>query len=139
MKRMKKIDFAQVVTAQAKAVQALDAERQRIKARRNRALGSGTWLYGVSIQTDDVSQQRITSAALAASLDPETTFNWKDSHGAFVTLSADQIIGIARAVRAHVQACFDREAELLRALEAGTAYDCDEGWPGKQANTDSSS
>ena len=136
---MQKIDFAQVVTAQAKAVQALDAERQRIKARRNRALGSGISLYGVSIQTDDVSQQRITSAALAASLDPETTFNWKDAHGAFITLSADQIICIARAVRAHVQDCFDHEAELLRALEAGTALDCDQGWPGIPALNDISS
>lgn len=37
---------------------------------------------------------------------------------------------MAQAIRSHVQACFDREADLLDALDAGT-YDTemlDTGW-----------
>lgn len=51
-----------------------------------------------------------------------------------IELTAQQVIGIARAVRAHVQACFDREAELLAELEAGTltASMLEEGWPQSQ-------
>jgi hypothetical protein len=35
----------------------------------------------------------------------------------------------AQAVRTHVQACFDREAELLDAMMPGAAYDIEAGWP----------
>jgi hypothetical protein len=40
------------------------------------------------------------------------------------------VIAIAQAVRAHVQACFDREADLRDAIDAGEAPDIDTGWPG---------
>src|SRR3546814_15024118 len=48
-----------------------------------------------------------------------------------VDLTAEQIIGVATAVRGHVQACFNREAELLDALADGTltAEMIEEGWP----------
>jgi hypothetical protein len=48
-----------------------------------------------------------------------------------VDLNAEQIIGLASTVRAHVQACFDREAELLEALAEGTLTPemIDTGWP----------
>jgi len=104
-------------------------ERKRIKERRDKALVSGTTVNGVSVATDDLSQQRITGAALAATVDNTTTVKWKLPDDTFVTLDATQIIGIAQGVRAHVQACFDREAELLAALEVGEAYDLEAGWP----------
>jgi len=94
-------------------------ERKRIKEYRDNAIASGTLVNGILIATDDLSQQRITGAALAATVDNTTTVKWKLPDDTFVTLDATQIIGIAQAVRAHVQACFDREAELLAALEAG--------------------
>lgn len=107
----------------------------RIKAHRDKALEAGITLNGIRIQTDDVSQQRITGAALAAFLDPNLIVNWKTDAG-FVQLTAAQIIGIAQAVRAHVQACFDREAELLdqvAAAEVPEAIDLSQGWPGGAA------
>jgi len=124
-----KIDFTRTITAEAKAERVKARELDRITARRNAALSSGATIGGVSIHTDDVSQQRIVGAALAATLDPEITVNWKCADGTFVTLDASTIIAIAQAVRAHVQCCFDREAELLDALAAGEAYDIDAGWP----------
>ena len=45
------------------------------------------------------------------------------------TLTAAQVIGIAQAMRAHVQTFFDREANLLAAFDAGEPYDSEAGWP----------
>lgn len=63
-------------------------------------------------------------------LDPSYSLHWKTVAG-FVDLTAEQIIGVATAARAHVQACFNREAELLDALAAGTFTPdmLDQGWP----------
>ena len=104
-------------------------KKRQIKERRDKAISAGTTINGVSVATDDLSQQRITGAALAATVDNTTTIKWKLPDDTFVTLDATQIIGIAQGVRAHVQACFDREAELLAALDAGEAYDLEAGWP----------
>jgi hypothetical protein len=51
--------------------------------------------------------------------DSTYTCRWKGIDG-FVTLNATQIIAIADAVRAHVQSCFDHEAELVPLIEAAT-------------------
>jgi hypothetical protein len=40
--------------------------------------------------------------------------------GAFVPLDAQAITAVAMAVRAHMQACFDREAVLKAQIEAAT-------------------
>lgn len=117
-----------IKTAEDLAAEAVDQERDRIKARRNKALATGTTVSGMPIATDDTSQSRITGAALAVALDPQTTIQWKTGSG-FVTLDAAQVIDIAQAVRAHVQACFDREAELLAALDAEEGYSIEDGWP----------
>lgn len=112
------------------------AEKARAEAmisiadRRWRSEVSGTMLYGRRIETDRTAVAMVTGAALAASLDPEYSVRWKAADG-FVTLNAEQILAMAQTIRAHVQACFDREADLLDALNAGT-YEPDmleTGWP----------
>jgi len=67
---------------------------------------------------------------VSAILDPNYRCNWKTSAG-FVELNAAQLVTIATAVREHVQACFDRELALLRAIEAGSYSDdmLTQGWP----------
>jgi len=101
-----------------------------IAARRYQAETAGITAEGTHVPTDRDSQALVTGAALAAVLDPNYTCRWKTGEG-FVTLAAEQIIAMASDMRAHVQACFDREAELLAALEAGsfTQAMLDEGWP----------
>ena len=89
-----------------------------LKSARDAAIARGIEVEGLRVQTDDLSQSRLTAAALAAQLDPESTVRWKTASGAFVVLSAAQIIAIALAVRSHVQSCFDREAELKAEIEA---------------------
>ncbi len=55
--------------------------------------------------------------ALKAMQDSEYSCRWKGV-GGFIELTAPQILAIADAVRAHVQGCFDHEAELLPLIDA---------------------
>ncbi|MDY2985867.1 MAG: DUF4376 domain-containing protein [Synergistes jonesii] len=92
-------------------------KRAEMAAARYAAEISGITLSGAVIRTDRESQALITGAALAASHDENYSVTWKAKNG-FVTLNSAQIIAVAQAVRAHVEACFDREAELQTAIEA---------------------
>ena len=101
-----------------------------IAARRWQVETGGTTVEGIQVNTERDSQALLTGAAFAASLDPAYQIKWKAATG-FVDLTAQQIIGVASAVRAFVQACFNREAELLGAVADGsiTAEILEEGWP----------
>lgn len=101
-----------------------------IAARRYEAETAGISVNGMPLDTGRDSQALVTGAALAAVIDSAYICQWKTA-GGFVDLDAPQIIAIASAMRAHVQACFDREAELLDAVAAGTytAEQLDQGWP----------
>ena len=101
-----------------------------IAARRYTAETAGTTVEGMPIDTGRDSQGLVTGAALAAMLDPAYSVRWKTVAG-FVDLTSQQIIGVASAVRAFVQASFDREAVLLGAVADGsiTAEMLEEGWP----------
>ena len=103
---------------------------EHIADRRWKEEVSGFVFNGVHIETDRTAVAMVTGAALAASLDPEYSVRWKAANG-FVTLNAEQILAMAQAIRSHVQACFDREADLLDTINAGT-YETemlDTGWP----------
>lgn len=93
------------------------AKKAELAAARYAAEIGGITFAGAAIRTDRESQALITGAALAASQDPKYSVIWK-AEGGFVTLSAEQIIAAAQAVRAHVEACFAREAELSSAVDA---------------------
>jgi hypothetical protein len=82
------------------------------------------------IDTGRDSQALITGAAVGAMLDADYVLRWKTLAG-LVELTGAQIIAVASAVRAFVQGCFDREADLLAAVEDGsiTAEMLDESWP----------
>ncbi len=103
---------------------------QQIADRRWQAEVAGIDIGGMRIDTGRDSQALITGATVQAMLDPNYSLRWKTVAG-FVDLTAEQISGVATAARAHVQACFNREAELLEALEAGTFTPemIDQGWP----------
>lgn len=101
-----------------------------IAAERYKREGVGITVEGSVIDTTRDGQALIAGAAVSAILDPNYTCNWKTA-GGFVELNAPQLVTIATAVREHVQACFDRELALLRAIEEGS-YSNDmlaEGWP----------
>ncbi|MBQ9526257.1 MAG: DUF4376 domain-containing protein [Fretibacterium sp.] len=98
-------------------------KREEIAAARYAAEVAGVTVGNMKIRTDRESQALITGAALAAMDNPEYTCRWKTEEG-FVTLDAATVLSVARTVRAHVQACFDREAELAAQIDAAaTAED----------------
>ena len=103
-----------------------------IATRRWVAEVSGVDITGIHVDTDDRSKLLINGAALEAMIDPGYVMKWKTLSG-FVELQAAQVLAVARAVRAHVQACFDREAVLLEAVANGTITDemIEESWPGQ--------
>ena len=92
---------------------ARDSKKAEIAAARWEAETAGI----DGIKTDRESQALITGAALKAMQDSEYSCRWKTESG-FVELTAPQILAIADAVRAHVQSCFDHEAELVALIEA---------------------
>ena len=119
-----------VRTPEQIAADASAALRARIQQRRDAAIAVGITVNGAAVQTDDLAQQRFAAAALSAVLDPDAVVRWRLADGTFTELNSTQIIALAQAVRAHVQACFDHEADLLTALEAGEPVNIDAGWPG---------
>ena len=96
-----------------------EAKKAEIAAARYETEIAGVAFNGLLIRTDRESQSLITGAALKASMDSAYSCRWKTEAG-FVTITAAQILAVADAVRAHVQACFDHEAELLPLIEAAT-------------------
>ncbi len=94
---------------------------ETLKERKAQELAEARWRAetgGVDgIRTDRESQALVTGAALKAMQDETYSCRWKTEAG-FTELTAPQILAIADAVRTHVQACFDREAELLALVEA---------------------
>lgn len=107
-------------------------KRAEIAAARYEREIAGVTVNGIPIDTGRDSQALITGAALAAMLDENYSLNWKTENG-FIHLTAPEIIAVAQAVRAHVQACFDREGELAALVDAAeTKEDLDEiiiSWP----------
>lgn len=111
-------------------VSTADDHRAAVAAERYKHETAGITLQGMQIDTGRDSQALITGATVQAMLDPAYSLRWKTPAG-FVDMTAEQIIAVASAARAHVQACFDREADLLDAIEDGTYTEAmlTEGWP----------
>lgn len=105
--------------------------KAKIAERRWQQVQAGTDADGIHIDTSDTSQVKITGASMTATIDSTYTCNWKTADGSWVTLSATQILAIARAMRVYIQACYDREKALAEEVDAGTFTEAmlDEGWP----------
>ena len=90
----------------------------------------GIDIGGVRVLTGIEDQNRIASALIGA----PATLDFKAESG-WVTLTLEQLQGIAAAITAHVQACFTAERahheaiDALEALEAAQAYNVEAGWP----------
>ncbi len=95
----------------------------------------GTTFNGWQLATDPVSQTKYVGAVVSVQINPNSIIKWKMSNGEFVELSAEDVTSMAMAVRAHIQACFDKEAELQLSISSATnkeeldAIDITTGWP----------
>ena len=125
-----KIDFSRMVTAEQVQSEEKVKFKNNIASRRYDEETRGIVVNGVAINTERDSQNMINGAVVSCLLNPDYICNWKTPEG-FVALDADTIKAVGIAIRTHVQSCFDREAELLVALENGTYTESmlDEGWP----------
>lgn len=105
-----------------------------------RAEVGGMMFNGAPIPTDrEVTQPRAISVGIAAQNDPDLTVtNWKLAPGVFLTLDNARLIELGKAMSAHVQARFDREAAITKLLQAKKktesiratlAEELDKGWP----------
>lgn len=92
-----------------------------LKQRRDLAITSGITYGGAEITTDELTQQRLIAARILAkeAIDnnQEYTIDWKAANG-WVSLTAEHIINVADAVRAHVQNCFTTEKQHYEAITA---------------------
>lgn len=119
-----------VPLAQAKA-----AKLAALALRRFAVETGGTTFNGQTIRTDRETSAILTAAYVKAVNNPDYVVNnWKVADGVFVTLDAPAIFALSDAVSDHVQASFDREAELSAAILAATtlealdAIDIHSGW-----------
>lgn len=103
-----------------------ERDRQALAERRYKAEISGCVFNGWPVPTDRESQSKISAAySLARDGHWPTGAGWKFADGTYRVMSAEQIITMALAVSAHVQACFAHEA----ALQANPGSDINVGWP----------
>lgn len=121
------VDDVVVWTDKQETIESLKAA---VAAKRYAQEVKGVVVNGATVGTDRESVAILTGAAFQAFLDPTYLCRWKTQSG-FVELNAQQIIALATSVRMYVQACFEREAALVAAIEAGTYTEnmIDEGWP----------
>lgn len=91
---------------------------------------AGVTFEGHHFETTRDSQSLISCAVMHAMSEPDYRCLWKTEKG-FREMTGSSLRGTLSAIRTHVQSCFDREAQLLAHLEAGTFTESmlDEGWP----------
>ena len=95
--------------------------------------GGVTLPGGISVGTTIDDQNRITSVIANAQLAGVESMDFKAQSG-WVTLSLDQVRGIAAAVALHVHACYAAERAHHVAIAAASdaelySYDINAGWP----------
>ena len=95
--------------------------------------GGVTLPGGISVGTTIDDQNRVTSVIANAQLAGVESMDFKAQSG-WVTLSLDQVRGIAAAVALHVHACYAAERAHHVAIAAASdaelyGYDINAGWP----------
>lgn len=99
---------------------------------------------GIRVLTGIEDQNRIATAIQGMRDSGITEVDFKSASG-WVTLTLDQLVGVAALIAEHVQACFTRERALYEAidacvsLEALNALDLNAGWPGAAEPEDAES
>lgn len=79
----------------------------------------GIMVGSMEVSTDRQTQQMINGAFNMAQQDAEFKTMWKGSDGSFTELDAETIIALAKAIGAHVSACFSVEATAVAKINSG--------------------
>ncbi|MDA8448485.1 DUF4376 domain-containing protein [Acidovorax sp. GBBC 3332] len=132
-------DFAVRLMSAEETASALQADKGRLQAAATAQrwaveTGGVTLPSGTRVGTTVEDQNRISTVIGNAQLAGITQVDFKAKSG-WVSLSLDDLRGIASAIAQHVQACFSAERAHHEAIEAvstraqAEAYDVTEGWP----------
>lgn len=120
---------------------ARDAMWQRIKYVRDASEGNGSVTPFGRVDTDPESLLRITGAVQAATIaitaGDALALDWTMADNSVVTMDAEMLVAMGRAVALHVDACHQRGRELRQLVEAAetegdlTAIESEiiVGWP----------
>ena len=100
---------------------AIAAKSAEITAAKWVAIDAGIVVSGIPVRTDAASLSMLQGLAFMANA-TGGAFNFKASNGKPYAVNSAQAIGIAVAAGKHVQACFNREAELLAALNSAATW-----------------
>lgn len=84
---------------------------------------AGVVVNGAMVRTDRESQAQLTGAMLSVQTGALQTIDWKDGNGVFVTLTAQELTGVAYAVAQHVQGCFSQERTITAQIDACTTVE----------------
>lgn len=102
---------------ETKAKKKAEIARERYKYETN-----GVDVNGTTVASDRDSVAMLKGAYDEAREDSSYTVNWKAEQG-FVTLTAEQIIAIYRAVKNHVQSAFDKEMAIDLQIDSATTIE----------------
>lgn len=101
---------------------------EQVKAKLMAHAASRRWMLetggievgGMAVPTDERTQAVLTGARAKILADPAFEISrWKVGAGQYVTLDAVTIVGLSDAVAAHVQACFDLNAQVDELISTG--------------------
>lgn len=113
-----------VMTYTIKTVPAVLAKmrlRDQAAAARWKRTQSGVTLpSGVRIKTDETSKAKIDQALAMLEKGWTSAINWKVGTNEYATLDLAAMTGVAQAVAAYEQACFETEKSIIAEIEAGT-------------------
>ncbi|MDL2285805.1 DUF4376 domain-containing protein [Desulfovibrio sp. OttesenSCG-928-F07] len=124
--------------------QALTAALETLRQRKWKAKNGGITVNGINIDTDATGQETISGAVLNTVLDENFTARWKtaavnpDGTAVWITLDANAIRLLAKALTAHTEACFaveeTKQQELtncttIEQIEEWLDTELDKGWP----------
>lgn len=108
----------EAIVAPEKTFDELKADKRReIAAARYNYEIAGVIINGVHVTTDREDQSMITAVALSAVVDQTYSTVWKGADG-YLTLSAPEILAMARIAGAHVEAAFAEEKRLVEQIDA---------------------
>lgn len=111
------------------------AKQDEIRARRWQAENAGTTFNGVSVATDEKSQNKIAGAVALFEKDPTlTNIDFEAQPGLWIAIDQATTDALGVLVGRHVQACFSRSKTLIEACANASwaelaALDIDTGWP----------
>ena len=112
-----------------------------LKQARDTAEWSGVYTPLGRVDSDPVSQRKVSGAALMASIvGASFAVDWRMADNSVVTHDHDQIIAMGIAVGQHVAACqahkntVDAQVEAALNVEELELLDIETGWPGQVSN-----